>query len=772
MARLQPARGVGQRKALEPLPLLGAGLLVGVLAHGDPRVPAPSREIENAIALFGGLALSACGALWGRTPAWLLVTTAALLGFARAEAASTPTRETQQWRPMLSRDGTPLVHLEGIVDSPDLVPSRAGDRPGGTRFRLRAAALLTRQGRVPVGGLVPLTLEGTFPRAWIGARIAVVAATRVGPNAPEFRTRRGAVRVLAGRRTLDIGAWIDVLRHAAAERLAERISPRASGIASALVLGLPAAMTPEERRAHADTGTIPFLAISGCHVALVAMGMGLLLGRRRTRRARALALTVCLFVYAAAAGRAPPVLRAAVGFAYLAIGTAAGRRANPWSALAAALTLELAFRPHAAFTPGFQLSYGAVVGFLAFLAGTQRCAEDVLTLGGAIALRAPMRQAASALALAVVAFLSTATVCAAHFGQVAPVAVLLSFPLTLLVPPLLATGWAALLPHPFGFASARLFEILERCEREVVAWGDRLPGSPLFVRESDAIWIAGASLTALFLLTARTRFAALAAAAAVLSTWTLPSPPRGRLELWLHDCGHGLAATLIGPNGGVVQMDAGSRDRFDLERAVLRRRLDALGVRAFAAVSLSHADLDHASALPELLARTPTRWFIRHRDSPWTARLRGPPPDWQSEAGSLALGDARIEWIAVDPGAAPRENDRSIVAIVTYAGRRLWLPGDLERRGVEALLAGNRDPRADVLVLPHHGLDNGQVERLLEACRPAILLASCGAWYSTRSTEARAAARGLRVHTTREFGTLRLRVEADGSATLTAVAPP
>src|SRR4030095_4514372 len=121
-------------------------------------------------------------------------------------------------------------------------------------------------------------------------------------------------------------------------------------------------------------------------------------------------------------------------------------------------------------------------------------------------------------------------------------------------------------------------------------------------------------------------------------------------------------------------------------------------------------------------------------------------------------GGARVRWIEIDASAQAHDNDRAIVTLVEFAGRRVVLPAAVEAPGARELVKRMPGLRADVLVLPHHALDNGQIEILLDALRPAVALASNGARYATADAERLVAARGSALPCTRDPRRIRARL--------------
>jgi competence protein ComEC len=64
--------------------------------------------------------------------------------------------------------------------------------------------------------------------------------------------------------------------------------------------------------------------------------------------------------------------------------------------------------------------------------------------------------------------------------------------------------------------------------------------------------------------------------------------------------------------------------------------------------------------------------------------------------------------------------------MVSAAGQRVLLPGDIEADAERLLLAGDTDLHADVLVAPHHGSRSSSTRGFIEAVQPAWVLYPVG----------------------------------------------
>jgi beta-lactamase superfamily II metal-dependent hydrolase len=101
---------------------------------------------------------------------------------------------------------------------------------------------------------------------------------------------------------------------------------------------------------------------------------------------------------------------------------------------------------------------------------------------------------------------------------------------------------------------------------------------------------------------------------------------------------------------------------------------------------------------------------------------------------------------------AARTNDMSLVALVTHAGFRLLLTGDLDDPGLLATAA----LRADLLKSPHHGSLKGNQPALYERVRPDYVLVM-GRYPTPARLEPRFEGTGICYVNTRVVGAVALR---------------
>ncbi|MDR0661685.1 MAG: ComEC family competence protein [Prevotellaceae bacterium] len=138
----------------------------------------------------------------------------------------------------------------------------------------------------------------------------------------------------------------------------------------ALTIGDKQLLDNEVKRAYSSAGVIHILAVSGLHVGLLYMLLTYFLfflkGKKYKLFLKSAIILFCLWLYVAIAGFSPSVTRAVVMFSFILLARLSGRQASTLNAVFASAFFICLFKPLSIFDVGFQLSYFAVLGILAF----------------------------------------------------------------------------------------------------------------------------------------------------------------------------------------------------------------------------------------------------------------------------------------------------------------------------------------------------------------------------------------------------------------------
>ena len=138
-------------------------------------------------------------------------------------------------------------------------------------------------------------------------------------------------------------------------------------IIKALLTGIRDELPRDTVRVFRESGASHILALSGLHLGIIYLCLKRLLlplgNSVPARTAGSAAVIILCGLYALGTGASPSIVRA---FLFILIGETgralSGRRHSPAGTLCTALTLQLCFSPLLISSPGFQLSYLAMLG--------------------------------------------------------------------------------------------------------------------------------------------------------------------------------------------------------------------------------------------------------------------------------------------------------------------------------------------------------------------------------------------------------------------------
>lgn len=533
---------------------------------------------------------------------------------------------------------------------------------------------------------------------------------------------------------------------------------RMLGVLQGLAVGDTQAMSSEQWRAFAATGTTHLMAISGLHISMVAAlvawfgGAIVRLPSAQARRwsavhGQVIAGTAAAILYSALAGLSVPTQRTLLMLVICFGARWCRRQLAVGHVLGVSLIAILLIDPFAPLAPGAWLSFGAVAIILLAVAGR-------LTRDGPIAAFVRVQ---AAITIGLVPLLLAA------FGSISlisPLANALAIPLfTLLLVPSVLIGalvasiwlpageWALALPVQLLNLTWPLLQWLAQCP--LALW--HLPHAPI---PAVVALIAG-----VLLLVAPgiwpTRLAGVLLCLPV-ALYRVPGPGVGNFELAMLDVGQGLSV-VVRTQSHVLIYDAGpafpaGRDAGEL--AVLPF-LHYYGVRRVDALVVSHGDLDHRGGANSVLAALPVARLlagpsVAPLDRPRSLCWRGQRWTWDG-----------VEFAILHPPRSARtsDNDSSCVLRVRSDAGSVLLAGDVEAAAESEIVDGGL-ARATAVVVPHHGSVTSSTAEFVDASRPALALISAGyrnRWGLPRSEVVERWRRaGARVFTTADSGAIEI----------------
>ena len=577
------------------------------------------------------------------------------------------------------------------------------------------------------------------------------------------------------------GNILDRVRHDIGHALTQTIGASKAGLSIALLTGDRAQIKPDLVTNFRSAGLAHLLAISGLHVSLIG-GIAMSISVFAFGRKRGIYILIPLalvLAYAAVAGFAPPVTRAAIMFGVFILGRVLGRGSHTLAALALAAMVMIAFEPAILASLSFQLSFAAMLGisFVApMLEGTTEISTSRESSLERNALAERIRRfVVGSLVVSIAATIGTLPLVALHFDAVpiwGVLATLLAVPAVpilivssaivvaganlpipilpdVLALPVVATTnyltfiadiFANLAPSPIQTGSWSVWMSVfyfAAVAIAVLSW-PRLKSFSARFRPSENGAIARVSTT----LSKNATFAVLlsvvllATSTAIWSVAMSLDKDASYFSVRFLQTSHGESIFIETPNGNRMLVDGGGN---------ASQVADTLGSmlpfwdREIDIVLLTHPDTDHVGGLAEVLRRFPVgavlhsgqistsnafaSWSKAVEDhdnavTVWPGMLVGLDHNTTIEVLSGGCGDTDVQCVD--------NNDASIVTMLRHRDVSFLLTGDIEHSAEIRLATSIPKLHATVLKAPHHGSNTSSTATLINAVEPVAAVIAAG----------------------------------------------
>ena len=673
-----------------------------------------------------------------------------------------------------------------VIPAPPYDPLRSIKKNDQTRFTIRAIAIRDGGEWRSASGTAEIDLDGQLGEhheIHAGDRLRIFG--RMSAPSPASNPGETDYAELArGRRQIaavfvkqpacislvepasgwSIARLLDRIRGRGQELLRENLSPSQSQLAGAVLLGRRDDLDANRVAPFMLTGTIHIMVVAGLHVGILAYLLFLAL---RTgfvpRRAALVAVAVLTGLYAVVTDAEPPVMRATILVWIICGSMWLSRRRAGLNSLALAGLIVVAWNPTDLFRAGSQLSFLAVAGLILFadrehrrtLTDPQPAAPDPLKALIARSRPWPLRVLArfgdevkrTTLA-GLVIWLVAMPLVMARFHLIAPAAIVLTPLVVLPMMAAMASGFGVLLLGwaipPFAALLGKICDFNLRLLELMIDKAAALPGNHFWVPGPREWWLAGFYICLAWIglnmgrmLLRRRRLLLPAAGLAAwcgigfAAAWLLPAHAGG-LECTFVSVGHGFAVVMELPGGRVLISDAGRLGQPMVGARDISNCLWAHGHTHIDAIVISHNDVDHFNAVPELLKRfsvgviyiSPVMFNRDNgalRELQNAVRRSGVPMREVAIGDRLSSGDdSRIEVLHPPPdGMGDTENADSILISIVWHGRRFLMTGDLAPPGLEAVCSEPTLP-FDVAMVPHHGSPTSLPPMFASWCRCAL----------------------------------------------------
>jgi competence protein ComEC len=576
---------------------------------------------------------------------------------------------------------------------------------------------------------------------------------RNGISAMIFLKHAAAARVVEPVCWWNPALWLTSFRQQTVALLETQLSARNRAAAEALLLGNRGHLTPDLERDFILSGTMHLLAISGLHVGILYVFLLRILNLLLIPRTRALLIAglVCL-LYALLTDLRPSVTRATVFILLHIVGQMFCRDLTMGSLIGATAVILILFDPSTAFDIGAWLSFLAV-GALGWVSAQSPAPQDRPAppdsatwrdrfqdgrrwLEGWLRLSYRQMIAVTVLSAPLVATqfhlvsligmginillipFTTLTLIAGYLF----VAIGLALPAAAMIPGWLFEWMLTALNAAVGYAADIRFGFVS------------IPDLPSWFLPAYYVLLVCSAMASTHVVRQGLRLTLLTLVTAMF--WqTCQKPERSGLTCTVLSVGHGNAVVVETPDNRVLLFDAGAMNRGARTTDLICRFLWHRGHRMIDAIIISHPDMDHYNAASGLLKRIPvgqvimTTEFAQSKAAEVSQVLAtldslSIPASLVTNGDFIRNGDFEVQFLksSIIDADGSRDNETSLVAILSWRGTRICLPGDLEGEGQRELMT--ELSACQFLMSPHHGSLNSNTPEFSQLLKPEFVAVS------------------------------------------------
>ncbi len=503
----------------------------------------------------------------------------------------------------------------------------------------------------------------------------------------------------------------------------------------------------ETKTQFINSGVIHVLAVSGLHVGFIALIFIILFGRFNIYL-RSVLTIIGLLLFMILTGVPPSVFRATVMALVIIVAFLTNRSTNIFNSLAIAALIILIINPDEIYSPGFQLSFSAVIAIGVIYPIISRVINRLQIKSKFV------RYVLLFMAVSFAAQIGTMPFTLIYFGKLSVIALAANIIVIPAIGIIISLAVVTLIigsifpPIALYYAAAN----------DLITWlmlnlinftGDlnfshfRIVGYSIY---DSVVFYFFIALFIYFIGRYKTKLAIVILLMLTISNVILFSflddeelLPENQLSVLMVDVGQGDSFIIKFPNNKTALIDAGEATfYFDYGERVILPLLNYLGIEKIDYGFVSHLDLDHYGGFVALILEDrigeiykPALDTSLTKDLKFEKFLKNKNiPITYYDKQSLEIGNCKV-YILTNKEESEfyslSSNNRSGILKIVYGESSFLFTGDAEKR-VENILIDNYQSFLDVDVLKvgHHGSKTSSYDEFLQYTSPQYALISAG----------------------------------------------
>lgn len=512
-----------------------------------------------------------------------------------------------------------------------------------------------------------------------------------------------------------------------------------AAFAKALLLGERYDLSYEQDTAFKLSGIRHVIAVSGLHVSILFSFVYTLVGKQR--HLTALIGIPVLFLFAAAAGFSPSIVRACTMQTLVIIAMLVDKEYDPPTALAFSVLAMLLCNPITITSVSFQLSVGCMIGIFGFSNRIHgyllRGKRKEWVKGRSLRARI-LRWCASTVSMTLGAMITTTPLAAWYFGTVSLVGVLTNlltlWAITFVFCGIILAVGLGFIWLPLGEGIAFLISFPMRYVLIISRWLAKFPLAAVYTCSVYIVlWLVFAYVAFFFLLHSKKKQPVLAVTAILLCLClcvglSYIEPKMDDYRVAVFDVGQG-QCILIQSHDENYLVDCGGDSATNTADQVAQHLLSQ-GITRLDGLFLTHFDRDHAEGAPLLLSRIPAEKLYLP-DVEDTGAIRQTLSEqyagrisWIRETVTLETENFQITLFA--PKGTEDKNENCMCLLFQRGNYDILITGDRNITGEKYLLRQGQLPKVELLIIGHHGSADSTGYDLLNQIKPTTAVISVG----------------------------------------------
>jgi len=503
----------------------------------------------------------------------------------------------------------------------------------------------------------------------------------------------------------------------------------------------------ETKTQFINSGVVHVLAVSGLHVGFIALIFIILLGRFNIYL-RSVLTIIGLLCFMILTGIPPSVFRATVMTLVIIVAFLTNRSTNIFNSLAIAALIILIINPDEIYSPGFQLSFSAVIAIGVIYPIISRAINRLHIQSKFI------RYVLLFMAVSFAAQIGTLPFTLIYFGKLSVIALAANIIVIPTIGIILSLSVVTLIIGsifpPIALYYAATNDAITWLMLKLINLTGELSFSHFTINGysiyDSVVFYFFISLFIYFIGRFKTKSAIVIFLVLTISNVVLFSflddeelLPANQLSILMVDVGQGDSFIIKFPNNKTALIDAGEATfYFDYGERVILPLLNYLGIEKIDYGFVSHLDLDHYGGFVALILEDkigeiykPALDTSLKKDLKFEKFLKNKKiPFTYYDKQSLEIGNCKV-YILTDKEESEfynlSSNNRSGILKIVYGKSSFLFTGDAEKR-VENILINNYQSflNVDVLKVGHHGSKTSSSDKFLKYASPQYALISAG----------------------------------------------